>query len=223
MRIICLLFPFIIAAQGQYPNNFADYLFSKKEFRLSLEVNQKNFITSKNDTLYNKILITLDTLKTYSEAISFIENNSKNCQHLFYFKVKNNNFDSNYCDCLDQNNKNILSNLNLTKIDNQEFTYLNPSIYTVYSALVPGLGKALSGNIQEGFGAFYNTVLTAYLAYYYFERYGSESKTAYLYSTLAASFYIGNIYGTYIYVSNKNINNLNQYKVNIVMSLKLQL
>jgi TM2 domain-containing membrane protein YozV len=73
-------------------------------------------------------------------------------------------------------------------------TYKSEVIAGVLSAIIPGSGKIYTENYGDGITAFILTGIFSYLAYDNFKH--SHQFRAYLFSGLAAGFYLGNIYGS---------------------------
>lgn len=64
------------------------------------------------------------------------------------------------------------------------------------SALIPGSGKVILGRTIDGLLSFTVTITNAALAYYTYDKLGSNSAWPWLYSGVFAGFYTANIYGT---------------------------
>lgn len=76
----------------------------------------------------------------------------------------------------------------------------SPLLAAAASALVPGLGKAYAGRLDEGVAAFMTVgVLGAFTANYWVKNGPSDWKTI-AFGSLASLFYLGNIYGSYFSV-----------------------
>jgi len=73
-------------------------------------------------------------------------------------------------------------------------TYKSEVIAGVLSAIIPGSGKIYTENYGDGITAFILTGIFSYLAYDNFKH--PHQFRAYLFSGLAAGFYLGNIYGS---------------------------
>lgn len=72
--------------------------------------------------------------------------------------------------------------------------YKSETIAGILSAIIPGSGKIYTENYGDGITAFILTGLFSYLAYDNFKH--SHQFRAYIFSGLAAGFYLGNIYGS---------------------------
>ena len=71
----------------------------------------------------------------------------------------------------------------------------NPFSASLLSAIIPGAGKIYTGEISDGIFAFITTGLFSFLAYDNFK--AEHDFRGWLFSSLAAMFYAGNIYGSY--------------------------
>ncbi len=72
--------------------------------------------------------------------------------------------------------------------------YKSESIAGILSAIIPGSGKIYTQNYSDGITAFVLTGLFSYLAYDNFKN--NHNFRAYLFTSIAAGFYLGNIYGS---------------------------
>lgn len=72
--------------------------------------------------------------------------------------------------------------------------YKSDVVAGILSAIVPGAGKIYTEEYSDGITAFILTGLFSYLAYDNFKH--NHNFRAYLFSGLAAGFYLGNIYGS---------------------------
>lgn len=80
--------------------------------------------------------------------------------------------------------------------------YKSPTKAALMSALIPGLGKIYANKIGDGITAFLLTGLFTYLAVDKFQN--NHSSSGWLYASIAALFYTGNIYGSAAAVQNYN-------------------
>ncbi|MCF6268889.1 MAG: hypothetical protein L3J41_04195 [Melioribacteraceae bacterium] len=80
--------------------------------------------------------------------------------------------------------------------------YKNPTKAAIMSALVPGLGKIYANEVGDGITAFLLTGLFTYLAVDKFQN--NHTASGWLYASIAAFFYSGNIYGSATAVQNYN-------------------
>lgn len=74
--------------------------------------------------------------------------------------------------------------------------HTNPLVAGCLSALVPGLGKVYTSEWQDGVYSFIYVALTGYLSYTGFHSAGLESWKGWIFGTLSATLYAGNIYGS---------------------------
>lgn len=80
--------------------------------------------------------------------------------------------------------------------------YKSPTKAALMSALIPGLGKIYSDEVGDGITAFLFTGLFAYLAVDKFKN--DQIASGWLYASIAAFFYSGNIYGSATAAQNYN-------------------
>jgi TM2 domain-containing membrane protein YozV len=72
--------------------------------------------------------------------------------------------------------------------------YKNEIFAGIFSAIIPGAGKIYTENYSDGITAFILTGLFSYLAYTNFEH--DHTARGWIFTTLGAGFYAGNIYGS---------------------------
>lgn len=88
----------------------------------------------------------------------------------------------------------------------------NPVVSLALSVVIPGLGKVYSGYWKDGVTGFLSIALTGWQAYRGYSRYGASHPYTITYTIISASFYFGNLYGSfksakrYNYMLNKEIN-----------------
>jgi TM2 domain-containing membrane protein YozV len=80
--------------------------------------------------------------------------------------------------------------------------YKSPTKGALMSAVIPGLGKIYANEIGDGITAFLLTGLFTYLAVDKFQN--NHTASGWLYTSMAAFFYAGNIYGSATAVQNYN-------------------
>lgn len=80
--------------------------------------------------------------------------------------------------------------------------YKSPTKAALMSALIPGLGKIYADEVGDGITAFLLTSLFTYLAVDKFQN--NHNASGWLYASIAAVFYSGNIYGSATAVQNYN-------------------
>lgn len=80
--------------------------------------------------------------------------------------------------------------------------YKNSTMAAVMSAIIPGTGKFYANEIGDGITAFVLTGLFTYLAVDKFQN--NHKTSAWLYASIAAFFYAGNVYGSATAVQNYN-------------------
>lgn len=91
--------------------------------------------------------------------------------------------------------KNIVYNEIFNRIDHAK--YKKPGLALAMSAIIPGAGKAYTGNWKDGLISLVFVGGTAFQAVRYFNKKGPESGYFIVYASIATSFYIGNLYGSY--------------------------
>lgn len=88
------------------------------------------------------------------------------------------------------------------------------------SAILPGSGRVYSGRIKEGLVSMVSFFTTAYLAYEGFKDQGIKSFRGWMFGSIGAFLYIGNIYGSVISARITNQKVDSNYKKGIEISLK---
>jgi tetratricopeptide (TPR) repeat protein len=88
------------------------------------------------------------------------------------------------------------------------------------SAILPGSGRIYSGRIKEGLISMVSFFATTFLAYEGFRDQGVKSFRGWLFGSISALLYIGNIYGSVISARITNQRIHSNYKKGIEISLK---
>ena len=106
-------------------------------------------------------------------------------------------------------------------IKGENISYKNPIIAGFLSALVPGLGKVYVKRHWDGFISFITIGLSAWQAYSGFRKDGNRSFRGWLFSSLTAFFYAGNIYGSAssAKIYNETLNNSFRNDVSITIKI----
>lgn len=78
----------------------------------------------------------------------------------------------------------------------KKFNYKKPGVSIIMSAILPGSGKVYSGFWKDGLISFIFITASAYQSYRGFSKYGVKSAYGWIFGSLAAGFYIGNLYGS---------------------------
>jgi tetratricopeptide (TPR) repeat protein len=78
-----------------------------------------------------------------------------------------------------------------------EIKYKNPYVAGGMSAIVPGMGKIYSGDWQDGLIALLFVGSNAWQAYRGFSKDGIKSNYGWVFGSITAGFWLGNIYGSY--------------------------
>ena len=81
------------------------------------------------------------------------------------------------------------------RIDNAK--YKKPGLALAMSAVLPGAGKAYTGNWKDGLISLVFVGGTAFQAVRYYNMKGPKNGFFIAYASIATSFYIGNLYGSY--------------------------
>jgi hypothetical protein len=79
----------------------------------------------------------------------------------------------------------------------ENLKYKSPALATGFSLVIPGMGKVYSGDWKDGLISFVFVGATAIQAYRGYKQYGSRSGFFIGYVSVAASFYLGNLYGSF--------------------------
>lgn len=87
------------------------------------------------------------------------------------------------------------------------------------SAILPGSGRIYAGRLKEGLISIVSFFATSYLAYEGFKDDGTSSFKGWLFSSISAFLYIGNIYGSVISARITNTRIEDGYRKGIEMSL----
>lgn len=80
--------------------------------------------------------------------------------------------------------------------DASKITYKSPFLAGTLSTFVPGLGKAYSGYWKDGAISLLFVSINAWESYRGFSKYGTHNASGWIFGTLGAGFYLGNIYGS---------------------------
>ena len=73
----------------------------------------------------------------------------------------------------------------------------SPALALALSALVPGAGKAYTGRYSDALSSFLLVAINAWQAHSGFNKLGNKSLYAWFFAGMGASFYLGNLYGSY--------------------------
>lgn len=148
---------------------YKNILFSNKKIDLKKIVNNNKNIDNK---INNNYLIINDLLHT-----NWLEANKKLTT-----------LDSNY----------LPNSIEYKSIINEGLNIKNKStaVSASLSAIVPGLGKAYSGNWKDGLISLFLTGASSYQSYRWFKKAGNKAPMGYVFAGISAGFYLGNIVGT---------------------------
>ncbi|HDR89016.1 MAG TPA: hypothetical protein ENN63_05230 [Bacteroidetes bacterium] len=95
--------------------------------------------------------------------------------------------------------ENLPVNMRLANIarESESIRYKSARLALAMSAIVPGSGKIYTGKWKDGLISLVFVAANAYQAYRGFSKNGTESVHGWVFGTLAAGFYAGNVYGSY--------------------------
>ncbi|MBN1131972.1 MAG: hypothetical protein JXR52_12605 [Bacteroidales bacterium] len=158
------------------------------------------------DLIYGKLLI---NGKHYNE-IEWLSNHSQSIDRSqsLYLKVASDLLSGNWEHAI-LKRKELSESQNLAPItllleEIENTRYKSPAIGMCLSAIVPGLGKAYAGYWEEGLFSLLTVSVFAWQSFRGFQRNGTSSVYGWAYATLSASFYIGNLYGSFKSARRKN-------------------
>ncbi len=86
----------------------------------------------------------------------------------------------------------------------------SPLLAGVLSTLIPGLGKAYTGDWKDGIVSLIFTGGMAFQAVRKFNQFGANNYRPWVYTAIGSGFYLGNIYGSVKSAKNKNRKKINQ-------------
>lgn len=92
-----------------------------------------------------------------------------------------------------------VSNTKLLNISNdlKSIKYKKPGLAAFMSGVIPGSGKIYAKRGKDGFIAMFLVLVNSWQAWRGFNKNGAESLYGWAFGTMAAGFYLGNIYGSY--------------------------
>jgi hypothetical protein len=96
----------------------------------------------------------------------------------------------------DRSGMNPLGDLLKVTEEVSEFKFKSPALSGFLSAIVPGTGKFYTGSVGDGIIAMTMIGSMAWQAYRGFDKNGVESAYGWIFATVGAGFYIGNIWGS---------------------------
>lgn len=109
--------------------------------------------------------------------------------------------------------------LNNSAIEGTELNYKSGMVAGLLSAGVPGTGKIYAGRYEDGLFSLLMIGLYCWQAFDGFNRNGKNSVKGWIYGTLGAIFYLGNIYGSIVAVKIHN----EKIEENFLHKLELEL
>jgi tetratricopeptide (TPR) repeat protein len=102
-----------------------------------------------------------------------------------------------------------------------DIKYKSPLKAGLWSAVLPGSGRIYAGRLKEGLISMITFFATSYLAYEGFRDNGIKSFKGWLFSSISAFLYIGNIYGSVISARLTNTRIQDGYRKGIEISLSV--
>ena len=88
------------------------------------------------------------------------------------------------------------ADLHLLAFEAKQLKYKKPGVAALMSVVIPGSGKAYTGNWKDAAISFIFVSVNAWQAYRGFNKYGTESVYGWVFAGLTIGFYIGGIYGS---------------------------
>jgi hypothetical protein len=98
----------------------------------------------------------------------------------------------------------------LTQLENERWK--KPWIAAGLSAIVPGAGRLYAGDWKNAIVSFLFVGMNTYQSYNGFRKNGIQSTSGWIFGSLAAGFYIGNIYGAAWTANRKNEQKKNKHR-----------
>ena len=188
---------------------FQSYFFTGK-YKDGINIYKSKYpsFLAQNDTLeliYGKLLISSES---FSDVRLLIENSkSLSAGQSLFLSLSSDLFSGDWKEAMKSEVKLAdyaeLNPYNQLFNDIRKIKYKNPVVSLSLSSVLPGLGKAYSGYWKEGLTSFTVIAVTAYQAYRGFSKYGSKPYS-WIYASLSASFYLGNLYGSYKAAEKRN-------------------
>ena len=188
-----------------------------------------------NLMIYNKALINYGFLlfrkDRYRDSIYFLNNNklsseSEKINTLIlanYLCLKNKHEIKTQFAEFKKEKKKYLNSLDQFMEAKSKLKTKSPLLAGLMSAIIPGTGRLYTGRVKEGLLSLISLAATSYLAYEGFRDKGIKSFKGWLFSSISAFLYIGNIHGAVVSakLTNQMINK--NYKKGIELSLKIYL
>jgi len=210
---------------GEHILRFADYLYRNKEYHLAInEYKHALFLqycnTSCQIKLFNSYLQTQQYnpgLYTYRSMIygkmlmlnadfTEIENllqtsTTLSPGQLSFLNVSNDLLSDNW-DRVIMKESALVSDMQINPYksviyDIRNMKYKKPGVSLMLSAFIPGTGKMYCGYWYDGLISLTTIGITAWQAIRGFKIYGTDSAYTWIFTSLSATFYISNLYGSY--------------------------
>jgi len=89
------------------------------------------------------------------------------------------------------------ADIHVVAFRSKQLKYKKPFVAATFSTLIPGTGKMYTKNWKDGIISLLFVGVNGWQAYRGFNKYGSNSVYGWVFTGFAASFYIGNIFGSY--------------------------
>ncbi|MEZ5173866.1 MAG: hypothetical protein R2850_10265 [Bacteroidia bacterium] len=133
-------------------------------------------------------------------ARAFLQiNNNLESKEQTYFKAYSYLLETDFksAQTLQSTSENMLSpELNELINETRNLKHKSPALAACMSAIVPGTGKFYTGDWKDAIIGMLAIGLTGYQAYRGFNRNGINSGYGWIYGSIAAGFYLGNVYGS---------------------------
>lgn len=148
----------------------------------------KNLILEKDNQkaihfLDKTMKLDIGTIETYQLGCILLERQWDNA---FNFALKHS---------VTESKKN--ADLHVLAIRSKQLNYKKPYKAALFSSIIPGTGKMYTKNWKDGIISLMFVGVNAWQAYRGFNKYGKNSVYGWVFASLSAGFYAGNIFGSY--------------------------
>jgi len=113
----------------------------------------------------------------------------------------------------------LIIGLNDFALQGERLPYKSGTLAGLLSTTIPGMGKLYVGRFTDGLYSFILVGLTGWQAYEGFHRDGTHSSKGWIYGSLGAIFYLGNIYGSVVAAKIHN----EKVEDNLLQKIRVQL
>jgi hypothetical protein len=217
--------------------SYANFLLNNQEYELAMSEYSRILIDSNyyDEDLVSKYFSCAKKTKNFSPAIRLYENIERadfsieiqdNYLKLLFlnreFKTLNREFKTHNSllrvslqksmllvsdSLLDKNEFHQLLEFHHLSAFKKNFKYKNPYLAGTLSAALPGFGKFYTGYKKDAIVSFLYVGVTTFQGLRGFKKNGIKSGYGWVFSSLACSFYLGNIYGSYKSALKRNLKN----------------